>query len=124
VRFRVVGEVSREPYRTARVVADLERKPALEIAWGQREWLVDLAREYLRYLPDETPVPELETVALDALTNALIMSLNFEIEDKQRLLEIGDIVRRSEEVGSELRNRIESLHFLAPYRRSGDPSKN
>jgi Lon protease-like protein len=70
-------------------------------------------------------VPEIETVGLDALTNALIMSLNLDVEEKQRLLEIHDLLARAEKIGAELQNRIESLRFLAPYRREGgDPSKN
>src|SRR6185295_3732733 len=68
VRFRILEEVSRVPYRTARVTA----------------------------------VPEIETVSLDALTNALIMSLNLDVEEKQRLLELSDVMTRAEEIGSEL----------------------
>jgi Lon protease-like protein len=124
VRFRIVDEVSRVPYRTARVIAEPEvaREPAE--AYAQREWLADLSRQYLRYLPDQTAVPEIETVSLDALTNALIMSLNLDVEEKQRLLELGDVITRAEEIGNELSSRIESLKFLAPYRRAGDPSHN
>lgn len=124
VRFRILDEVSRVPYRTARVVAEpeLTRDPAK--AYAQREWLADLSRQYLKYLPDQTAVPEIETVDLDALTNALIMSLNLDVEEKQKLLETADVVERAEEIGNELANRIESLRFLAPYRRATDPSHN
>jgi len=35
------------------------------------------------------------------------------------------MVTRAEQVGNELSSRIESLRFLAPYRRgSGDPAQN
>jgi Lon protease-like protein len=124
VRFRILEEVSRVPYRTARVVAEpeLSRDPAR--SYAQREWLADLSRQYLHYLPDQTAVPEIDTVNLDALTNALIMSLNLDVEEKQRLLEMSDVVARAEDIGTELSNRIESLRFLAPYRRPGDPSHN
>jgi uncharacterized protein len=123
-RFRILDEVSRVPYRTARVVAEPElgREPAE--AYAQREWLADLSRQYLRYLPDQTAVPEIDTVNLDALTNALIMSLNLDVEEKQKLLELSDVVARAEEIGNELSNRIESLRFLSPYRRTGDPQHN
>jgi Lon protease-like protein len=123
-RFRILDEVSRAPYRTARVIAEpeLAREPAH--AYAQREWLADLSRQYLQYLPDQTAVPEIETVDLDALTNALIMSLNLDVEEKQRLLETSDVASRAEEIGSELSNRIESLRFLSPYRRSADPTHN
>ncbi|HYR29996.1 MAG TPA: LON peptidase substrate-binding domain-containing protein [Thermoanaerobaculia bacterium] len=124
VRFRIVDEVSRVPYRTARVVAEPEINRDREKAYAQREWLADLSNQYLRYLPDQTAVPEIETVDLDALTNALIMSLNLDIAEKQRLLETADIVTRAEEIGTELANRIESLQFLAPFRKTGDPGKN
>ena len=78
----------------------------------------------MHYLPDQTSVPEIDAVTLDALTNALIMSLNLDVEEKQKLLELNDVVTRAEEIGSELANRIESLRFLAPYRRPSDPSHN
>ena len=124
VRFRIVDEVSRVPYRTARVVAEPEGPREAAEAYAQREWLADLSQQYLQYLPDQTAVPEIETVNLDALTNALIMSLNLDVEEKQRLLEMSDVIARAEDIGSELSNRIESLRFLAPFRRSGDPSHN
>jgi hypothetical protein len=124
VRIRILGEVSRVPYRTARVVAQPEIERATEESYAQREWLADLSRQYLEYLPDQTSVPEIETVSLEALTNALIMSLNLDIEEKQRLLEMNDVVVRAEEIGNELAGRIESLRFLAPYRRTSDPTQN
>jgi Lon protease-like protein len=124
VRFRIVDEVARLPYRTARVVAQPESQRPPDEAYAQREWLAELARQYLKYLPDQMAVPEIETVGLDALTNALIMSLNLEVEEKQKLLEIDDLVARAEQIGSELQSRVESLRFLAPYRRGSDPSRN
>lgn len=125
VRFRVVGEVKWEPYRVARVVAAPQLLRAAEEAYAQREWLADLAHQYLRYLPNQLPVPEIGTVALEPLTNALIMSLNLESEQKQRLLETDDVIARAEEIGSELSKRIETMQFLEPYRREGnDPSVN
>lgn len=124
VRFRILDEVSRVPYRTARVIAEPELVRDPSKSYAQREWLADLSRQYLKYLPDQTAVPEIETVDLDALTNALIMSLNLDIEEKQKLLETPDVISRAEEIGNELANRIESLRFLAPYRKGGDPSHN
>jgi uncharacterized protein len=124
VRFRIVDEISKEPYRTARVIATPETQRNINEAYAQREWLADLARQYLTYLPEQMAVPEIETASLDALTNALIMSLNLENEEKQKLLESDDLIARAEQVGMELQNRVESLRFLAPYRKSSDPSKN
>jgi len=124
VRFRILEEVSRVPYRTARVIAQLDPVPAASEASAQREWLADVSKQYLQYLPDQSAVPEIETVSLEALTNALIMSLNLDMEEKQKLLEQRDVIARAEHVGNELTNRMESLRFLAPYRKSGDPSHN
>jgi Lon protease-like protein len=123
-RFRIVAEVSNLPYRTARVVVHPEVERAAERAYAQREWLAELSRQYLTYLPDQMDVPEIETVGLDSLTNALIMSLNLEAEEKQKLLETDDLLIRAEQIGSELQRRIESMRFLAPYRRDGDPNRN
>lgn len=125
VRFRILEEVSRVPYRTARAIVDADTPHTTDEAYAQRLWLADISQQYLRYLPDQIPVPEIESVSLDALTNALIMSLNLDMEEKQRLLEMQDVIARAESVGNELTSRIESLHFLAPFRRSGnDPSNN
>jgi Lon protease-like protein len=124
VRFRVVGEVSREPYRTARVIIQPEQSHDASKTSAQKSWLADLSRQYLHYLPDQVAVPEIETVELEALTNALIMSLNIDVQEKQRLLEIDDLIARAEQIGNELHTRVESLQFLAPYRRKGDPGQN
>jgi Lon protease-like protein len=124
VRFRVLDEVSRTPYRTARVVVRPESVREAQEAYAQREWLADLAQQYLHYLPNQMPVPEIETVGLEPLTNALIMSLNLEAEAKQKLLETDDLVDRAEQIGTELSSRIETLQFLRPYRRGDDPNRN
>ena len=124
VRFRIVGEVEKTPYRTARVIVQPEVNRRAEDAYAQREWLADLAQQYLKYLPDQMAVPEIETVGLDALTNALIMSLNLEVEEKQKLLEVDDLIGRAEKIGAELQSRVESLRFLSPFRRGSDPTKN
>ena len=126
VRFRIVGEVTGEPYRTARVVAQPQHDRGASDAYAQRTWLAELAKQYLHYLPEQDGVPEIETVGLEALTNALIMSLNLDVEEKQRLLENDDLIGRAEQIGNDLQSRIESLRFLAPYRKGdgSDPSRN
>ena len=124
VRFRILDEVSRVPYRTARVIVEPEVAHTPEQSYAQRERLADLSRQYMHYLPDQTSVPEIDAVTLDALTNALIMSLNLDVEEKQKLLEMSDVAARAEEIGTELSNRIESLRFLSPFRRPADPSHN
>jgi len=124
VRFRVLDEVSRVPYRTARVVVRPEIAREVQEAYERREWLADLAQQYLNYLPDQMPVPEIETVGLEPLTNALIMSLNVDAQEKQTLLEIDDVIERAEQIGSELSNRIETMRFLKPFRRGVDPNQN
>ncbi len=124
VRFRVLDEVQSAPYRTARVVVRPEVAREMQEAYAQREWLADLAQQYLHYLPNQMPVPEIETVGLEPLTNALIMSLNLDAEEKQKLLEIDDVVERAEQIGNELSSRIETLQFLKPFRRGEDPNQN
>jgi uncharacterized protein len=124
VRFRIVDEVGRDPYRTARVVVQPQVEASTEDAYAQREWLADLAKQYLKFLPNQMPVPEIETVGLEPLTNALIMSLNVDAEAKQKLLEVDELIERAEQIGSELSNRIETMQFLQPFRREHDPSRN
>jgi Lon protease-like protein len=124
MRFRIIAESSQEPYRTARVIAQPQVTGDPNAAYAQREWLSELSKQYLRYFPERESVPEIESAGLEALTNALIMSLSFDAAEKQRLLEIDDIVMRAEDVATELENRIENLQFLAPYRQGGDPRRN
>ncbi len=126
IRFRIVDEVLKEPYRTARVVAQPQSERNAQDAYAQRMWLAELAKQYLEHLPEQDGVPEIETVGLEALTNALIMSLNLSTDEKQRLLENDDVIDRAEIIGIDLQARIESLQFLAPFRKSGgaDPSRN
>lgn len=124
IRFRILDEVSQVPYRTARVLAQPEVEHEAAEAAMERERLADLSRQYLKYLPDQAAVPEIDTVNLDALTNALIMSLNLEVEEKQKLLEMNDVLARAGEIADELTSRIESLRFLAPFRRPADPAQN
>jgi Lon protease-like protein len=123
-RFRIVDEFSREPYRVARVIAQPQVESDATAAYAQRMWLTELSQQYLRYLPEQGAVPEIASVTLEALTNALIMSLTLDVSEKQRLLETDDLVARAEEVGDELQGRIENLQFLAPFRKGGDPSRN
>ncbi|HVT45241.1 MAG TPA: LON peptidase substrate-binding domain-containing protein [Thermoanaerobaculia bacterium] len=126
VRFRIVEPLEEAPYRVARVLAvpELNGDPMANL--GQREWLVELSRRYLDLVQaDDKEVPELETATLDSLTNALIMSLNLHVEEKQQLLEIDELIERADRIADELHKRIENLSFLAPFRRTGnDPSRN
>jgi hypothetical protein len=124
VRFRIVEELPHAPYRLARVRVQPEVRGDATAAWTEREWLAELSRRYLEYLPGQMDVPEIDTVGLDALANALIMSLNIDPEGKQQLLELDDPIHRAHRVGIELQERIESLTFLAPFRKEGDPSRN
>lgn len=124
VRFRVIEEIRDTPYRVARVLAAPEAAVEPVDAILQRKWLVDLSQRYLEFLPEQGQIPELETAGLDALANALIMSLNIDTEEKQKLLEVDRLATRSAKVAAELENRIASMEFLAPYRRGGDPSAN
>ena len=123
-RFRVLGEIDHAPYGVARVEAVPEAIGSAEAAYAERQWLADIARQYMLYLPGQTPVPEIATAGLGALTSALTMSLNLDAERKQRLLELDNLVERGEEIGRELTERIETLRFLEPFRRPGDPGAN
>lgn len=124
VRFRIVDWIAQDPYRVARVVIDPERESSPMEAYAQREWLVELSKRYIEFLPGQMEVPELASVSLDSLTNALIMSLDMSPHDKQDLLEINDVLSRAERVGGEIESRISSLRFLSSYRRETDPSTN
>ena len=124
IRVEILDEVSRLPFRTAKVIARPEKLGSPEEALMHRAWLADLAHQYLEFLPDQAEVPEIAAAALEPLTNALIMSLALDSEEKQSLLAMDSLFERAEKVGAELEARIESLRFLAPYRRDGNPGMN
>lgn len=124
VRFEIRESVAETPYRIAKVVASPERTHSPVDAYARREWLVDLSRRYLELLPGQTEVPELESASLDSIANALVMSLNITVEEKQTLLELNDVLERAEQVGQLLEQRLQTMTLLAPYRRSGDPTWN
>lgn len=123
-RFRIIEAVSEKPYRVARVIAEPEQSSSMVDAWAQREWLADLSHRYLEFLPGNSDVPEIATANLGALTNALIMSLSLEIDEKQKLLETSDLLERANRVGAALEERLQTLRSLAPFRRDGDPNAN
>jgi Lon protease-like protein len=124
VRFEMLESIAETPYRIAKVVASPERSLSAVDAWARREWLVDLSRRYLELLPGQTEVPELDSASLDAIVNALVMSLNLTVEEKQALLELHDLMQRAEEVGQLLEQRLQVMTMLAPYRHTGDPGWN
>jgi Lon protease-like protein len=123
-RFRVLEHVSDNPYRVARVEALPEVQPSPDEAYATREWLVELSNRYLEFLPGNNQVPELATATLDEITNALIMSLTIDVEEKQKLLETSAMLDRAERIGSLLQQRLETAELLAPYRTGGDPASN
>lgn len=124
VRFRIVAMTSEKPYRVARVVAAPEAEPEAMEAWAQRQWLTDLSQRLLESMPGSGEVPELASASLEALSNALVMSLNLEPTEKQKLLELEKIIDRANRVGEILGEKVQALQFLAPFRSGGDPQRN
>ena len=125
VRFRIIEYVTAEPYRIARVIAAPETAATPMDAWAHREWLVELSRRYMEVLPAQESVPEMETAKLESLTNALSLSLPMTPQDRQFLLELDDITERAGKVAEALEEKLETLEFLAPFRRDDtDPSLN
>ena len=124
VRYRILEQVADSPYRIVRAVAEPEQASDPVKAYAQREWLVDLCSQYLFHLPGGVEVPEIKNVNLEGITNALIMSLDVDGEEKQQLLELNDIVARAERVGTELQKRISNLEFLDKFRTGQDPTLN
>src|SRR5207302_8862878 len=100
-------------YRVARVVAQPQVEGDASAAYAQRSWLAELSQQYLHFLREQDAVPEIATVGLEALTNALIMTLALDVAEKQRLLETDDLVARAEEVADVLEGRMENVQFLA-----------
>lgn len=124
VRFRLLEPIQETPYRIARVMAAPESSGSDEAAKDQRERLVLLSNRFLEHFPGDENVPELATASLDAIVNALVMSLNLSPGEKQELLEAGSIAARSDRVAELMEKTLDVATFLAPYRREGDPGMN
>jgi len=125
VRFSILEQVAELPYRIARVIATPEATVSPEESYAQREWLIELSRRYLEFLPGENQVPEMKTATLDELTSALVMSLVMDVEDKQKLLELDSVITRSERIAGIMKEKLDALQFLKPYRKSDlDPAAN
>lgn len=123
VRYRVIEHVEHEPYRLARVIADPEHAADPDSAARLCEVLRELSQRYLSYFND-SEVPELETASLAAIVNALVMALNIEPHEKQQLLEDSDLAHRGETAGELIRERLNIIDFLAPFRREAPPGVN
>lgn len=123
VRYRVIEHVENQPYRLARVIADPEFHSDPPVEEMRKLELRQISRQYLSHFKDSN-VPELETSSLAAIVNALIMALNLEPESKQKLLEDSDLLHRCELVSGLIRERLELIDFLAPYRRDETPGMN
>lgn len=124
VRYRILEEISQEPFRVARVVADPEFHGSPESIPELRATLNQLAKRYLDHFPNEPELPEIESAPFDALVNAIGMALNIPGLEKQRLLEIDDLSERARTVERFLRERLELVDFLEPWRKPVDPTRN
>ena len=123
-RVRILKEISTEPYRVALATAAPEELPSEETGKALRGLLAALAKQYLSLLPEKGAVPELEGADFESLTNALIMALSLESEEKQRLLETPAMHDRATSVAEHLTERLQTISLLAPFRKPADPSWN
>lgn len=124
VRYRIVDEISHEPYRVARVVADPEFHGSPERIPELRKSLNALAQRYLDNFPNEPDLPEIESAPFDSLVNALVMAVNLPGETKQQFLALDDLSRRASSIEEVLRERLDLVDFLRPWRSDGNPLHN
>ena len=124
VRYRILEETPGRDYRVARVIADPEFHGEPGRINGLRTELVTLAKRYLAHFPDDPKVPELETAPFDAIVNALVMALGFDSERKQELLALSDLTERAGVVSSTMKEKLEMIDFLSPFRKTGNPTLN
>jgi ATP-dependent Lon protease len=98
-RFAVREYVSDEPFITARI--DLQVEPEIDLTTkevnGLTQSLKDAAFKILKLNPD---IPQEAQVALDNISNTpflvhfLASNLNVEVSEKQKILEVGNIIDR------------------------------
>jgi ATP-dependent Lon protease len=99
LRFNVREFVGDEPFITARI--DLQNEPDLDLTTKEvsalAQSLKDAAFKILKLNPD---IPQEAQVALDNITNTaflvhfLASNLNVDVQEKQKILEVGNIIDR------------------------------
>lgn len=124
VRYRILDETHEGEYRVARVIAEPEFHGQPDKISELRSDLVALSKRYLRHFPDKPEVPELETAPFDAIVNALVMALGFDSDRKQKLLGLNDLSERARAVSESMSEKLEIIDFLAPFRKTGNPTNN
>jgi len=116
-RFKIVGETEGKPYRRAKI----ERLPEINdqiLTRGPnrlKEELIRHCHEYTRQLPSgENFKKEMNLSAcktLSHLTDQITYQLNLTVEQKQKLLEEQDVLRRVDAVHSALKMKIDIIHL-------------
>jgi Lon protease-like protein len=116
-RFQIVGETEGKPYRRAKI----ERLPEINdqsLTAGPnplKEELIRHCLQYIRQLPSgESFKKEMNLdacKALSHLTDQIAYQLNLTVEQKQKLLEEQDVLRRVEAIHATLKMKIDIIHL-------------
>jgi Lon protease-like protein len=118
-RFNIVEFTQMRPYRIARVRL-LDDLPVAPQNWETRR----LSRQLVRYFkemseatgPASQPVHLLRRLDFPALVNSVCASLNFSVYEKQRLLELNDMLARAHSILEILRNQVTQLRLISRFR--------
>lgn len=126
-RYRIIEFIREEPYRMARVQLLKEVIPSQS---EMKERSTELAMSF-RELNEENTYPGLapdvlEKLDFPSLVNSLCSSLNLSVYDKQQLLEMDSLMKRSTTILGILKRQVARKRVVSKFRHlePEDPSVN
>lgn len=123
-RFRIVAEVSREPYRRARV--EIVDSTPFATSEAKKRAESGLARLYggVQSTLELPPLPD-EPLGAERLASEIALRLRFAPRDLQELLETDSLPARFDRLRGRLEEWIARMKALAPFRPEElDPARN
>jgi len=116
-RFQIVGETEGKPYRRAKIepLPEINDQSLVVGPNPLKEELIRHCHQYIRLLPSgENFKKEMNLSAcktLSHLTDQIAYQLNLTVEQKQKLLEEQDVLRRVDAIHSTLKMKMDIIHL-------------
>lgn len=116
-RFQIVGESEGKPYRRASIETLKEINDQSLVAGPNplKEELIRHCHDYIRLLPSgksfKTEMNLDACKTLSHLTDQIAYHLNLTVEQKQKLLEEQDVLRRIDAIRSTLKMKMDIIHL-------------
>lgn len=116
-RFKIVGETEGKPYRRAKTepLPEINDQSLVAGLNPLKEELIQHCHQYIRLLPSGESIKKEMNLdsckTLSHLTDQIAYQLNLTVEQKQKLLEEQDVLRRVDAIRSMLKMKIDIIHL-------------